>query len=67
MKRSKLEYDAKEFVFSSVQKTVEASAEQRVEEEEREEAIEHVLHSLVQLQHNHHPSKVDSTEPIIIN
>ena len=58
MKKRDLLFDAKEIVFSSVQKTLEASIEQRVVEVEKEEAIEHVLHSLKLLHRNHHPELV---------
>ena len=37
VRKGDLNFDAKEIVFSSVQKTLEASVEQRVVEEEREE------------------------------
>ena len=56
MKKRELQYDAKEFVFSSSQKTLEASTEQRVKEVEGEEAIELILQSLQHLQRNHHHS-----------
>lgn len=45
-KRKPFEVDAKAIVFSSVQKILEASLDQKVKERDREEAIQIVLHSL---------------------
>ena len=43
IKKKEYRFDAKEIVMSSLQKTIEASVEQRVVEEEGEEAIGIVL------------------------
>ena len=57
---SEFEYDGRQIVFSSLQKTVEACLDQKVNQEDREQAIEIVLHSLKHLQRNHHPPNASS-------
>ena len=56
MKQGELVIDGKEIGFGSLQKTIEATLDQKVVEEDREEAMELVLQSLILLQRNHHPN-----------